>query len=165
MVLGRSLLCLLALLAFGGCRGEWPAARVAKERAVLDLVNEARAAGEDCPSAAMEPAAQLAWNEELAWASRLHAEDMARNGYFAHESQDGRTPADRMEAAGYDGFPRAENIAAGEAAPDAVVAGWLSSDGHCRNIMDADATELGVGYVDDTASEWTHYWVQSFGLR
>lgn len=156
----------LAAVTTSGCDpASWPEARVEKERAVLDLVNAARAEGRDCASLAREPAGALAWNEELAWASRWHAEDMARGRYFAHESQDGRTPFERMEAAGYDGFPRSENIAAGDIDPGAVVEGWMGSDGHCQNIMDPEANELGVGYVDDAASEWTHYWVQSFGIR
>ena len=155
---------LAALLAFASSCRSWPEENVAAEMEMLDLVNDVRTAGVACSSGSLPAAPALEWNEELAWASRLHAEDMGQSGYFEHDSQDGRTPFERMEAEGYSGFPRAENIAAGSEGPAATLAQWLASDGHCVNLMDTQATCLGVGYARVEGSDWTHYWVQNFGV-
>ena len=42
-----------------------------------------------------------------------------------------------------------------------VVKAWLKSPGHCRNIMKANYTELGVGYA--TGGYYGTYWTQDFG--
>ena len=83
--LGRFALVSLALGLCSGCRS-WPEENIAAEREMLDLVNDVRTAGVNCSGGALPPVAALAWNEELAWASRLHAEDMGRSGYFEHDS-------------------------------------------------------------------------------
>ena len=50
-----------------------------------------------------------------------------------------------------------ENIAMGYAAPAAVVAGWMNSEGHRANILNSAYIKIGVGYVADG-----HYWTQQF---
>jgi hypothetical protein len=45
----------------------------------------------------------------------------------------------------YSGGAMGENIAAGYSSGAEVVAGWLSSDGHCRNMMDPDFGVIGIG--------------------
>ena len=44
-----------------------------------------------------------------------------------------------------------------------MVAGWLQSAGHCRNIMNPSFRELGVGYAQ--GGSYGHYLVQNFGAR
>lgn len=99
-----------------------------------------------------------AYNVELAVAAQLHAEDMAANGYFDHTSQDGRNFSQRAEEAGYDAFPRGENIAAGQTTPEGVMDSWMNSDGHRANILSGDSNEIGVGFAEN-------HWVQVFGVR
>ena len=41
----------------------------------------------------------------------------------------------------------------------------MNSDGHCRNIMNPDTNEIGIGFVVVDGSEWTRYWTQVFGRR
>ncbi len=131
------------------------------ETEVLRLVNVARATARTCGDTAYPAVAPLRAEPRLTLASRAHARDMGVNGYFSHDSADGRTPWDRARAAGY---PSAsgENIAAGYRNPADVVAGWLRSSGHCRNIM-APARDLGVGLAEVAGSRYGSYWVQVFG--
>ncbi len=75
--------------------------------------------------------------------SRLHSEDMAANGYFSHTGQDGSTPGSRAAAQGYT-FGVGENIAAGHDNARAAMEAWMSSSGHCRNIL-SSARDIGVG--------------------
>ena len=56
---------------------------------------------------------------------------MATQNYFSHTSADGRTLADRINATGYAWSALGENIAAGYPSVNAVVDGWMASDGHC----------------------------------
>jgi uncharacterized protein YkwD len=104
-------------------------------------------------------------NDALRQAARCHSLDMAVNNYFSHTSQDGRTPWDRIDAAGYDASATGENIAAGYANADAVVAGWMTSTGHCNNIMNGGSNETGIGYAFQQGSTYGRYWTQTFGHR
>ncbi len=145
------------------------------EAEVLRLTNLNRTAGYTCKkkddkgkvvtATPMPAVPALTWNANLATAARLHSLDMAKNNYFAHNSQDGTSPGTRITRAGYAWSTYGENIAAGYPTPSDVVAGWMSSYGHCMNIMDADFTELGVGYAANAASKYNHYWTQDFGAR
>jgi uncharacterized protein YkwD len=89
---------------------------------------------------------------------------MAETGNFEHESPGGdlgEDPWERMTNAGFTGTEVGENIAAGYDSPEAVVAGWMDSDGHCSNIMNGAATLIGVGYY--RGGGYYHYWTQDFG--
>jgi uncharacterized protein YkwD len=116
---------------------------------VVALANAARA---DAGCGALRNDAQLAA------AAKGHSDDMAANGYFSHTSQDGRSFADRIEAAGYSGSPGGENIAQGQRSPQEVHDAWMNSEGHRRNILDCNFNAIGVGLH---AGSWT--WTQNFG--
>lgn len=111
--------------------------------------------------------AALTVNNTLAVVAQNHAVDMAQSDYFSHTSLDGRSPFDRMRAAGYRYTAAAENIAAGYQTPESVVAGWMNSSGHRANILNCGYTQIGVGYYlmnpDSGSVNYYHYWVQNFG--
>ena len=79
------------------------------------------------------------------------------NRYFAHNSPTYGTPFQMIRAFGLSYRAAGENIAMGYAAPAAVVAGWMNSEGHRANILSSAYTKIGVGYVADG-----HYWTQQF---
>lgn len=139
------------------------------EEAVLVIVNQRRSEGADCGQyGSFSPAEPLVMNANLRCSARLHSVDMAENNYFDHTSLDGRTPFDRMAAAGYSGGTMGENIAMGQPTPESVMQGWMDSDGHCRNIMDSGFSEIGVGvFQGETGGNWwgigSIYWTQNFG--
>lgn len=143
----------------------WPAAWIAFEDEVLTAINQRRAAGATCGGVAKPAVGPLVMNAELRSAARCHSLDMGVQGYFSHTSQDGRSPWDRIDAAGYTGSATAENIAAGYATVAAVVDGWMTSTGHCNNIMDGRSTETGVGYAYQAGSPYGRYWTETFGRR
>ncbi len=107
--------------------------------------------------------AALAWDSRLAAAAAEHSADMARHDYFSHTSLDGRSFSTRISAAGYSWSRVAENIAAGHPTPAAVVASWMTSEGHRANILDCRLTELGVGVARSPATGERPYWTQDFG--
>jgi uncharacterized protein YkwD len=51
-----------------------------------------------------------AFNSNLAEAARAHARDSLANGYYSHESLDGRTYEGRMRAAGYEPLQAGESL-------------------------------------------------------
>ncbi|MCF2904557.1 CAP domain-containing protein [Octadecabacter sp. CECT 8868] len=85
-------------------------------------------------------------NTRLSRAAAAHAQDMVALNYFSHTGFEGSSFTDRARAAGYD-CAAAENIAYGQDTQGEVVVGWMNSPGHRRNILLADATEIGVGRV------------------
>jgi uncharacterized protein YkwD len=134
------------------------------EDQVLALVNERRASGATCGGTFYPTVAPLTVDPHLRAAARDHSQDMATNNYFSHTSQDGRTFDQRIWQSGYTGgFPLGENIAAGASSAQAVVDGWMSSSGHCRNIMNGSFRVIGIGYAFNQSSSYRHYWTQSFG--
>lgn len=134
------------------------------ENRVVELTNQRRLEGGCCGSQGCFPASRaLTVDESLRAAARLHARDMAAQGYFAHESLDGRAVVDRVRQAGFGGCAVGENIARGQRTPEEVMAGWMESDGHCANILLGDYRRLGVAYVDEATSEFRRLWVQNFG--
>ncbi len=86
---------------------------------------------------------------------------MAAKNYFSHTGLDGRSPFDRMRDAGYSYSSAAENIAAGQPTPAAVVNGWMNSEGHRANILNCKLTQIGVGVA--RGGSYGIYWTQVFG--
>jgi uncharacterized protein YkwD len=134
------------------------------EADALRLVNQHRAAGATCGShGSFAPAAALALNAKLAAAAYGHSRDMAEHNYFSHTSQDGRTMASRIDAAGYAWSTIGENIAAGYDGVQIVVDGWMASEGHCANLMNPRFTEFGLACARNDASAFKIYWTQDLG--
>lgn len=105
----------------------------------------------------------LAVNTILTRVAQAHSADMAAHNYFSHYSRDGRSPFDRMRAAGYRYSLAAENIAAGQTTADVVVAAWMNSPPHRANILNCRLRQIGVGYGYNRASTYRTYWTQDFG--
>lgn len=129
----------------------------------LSRINKIRSTGCKCGSTAMPPAEPLSWNILLERSAYNHALDMSKRRYFNHVSPSGKTIKNRLEEAGYTlsgmrTYAFGENIAAGQRSIDQVMAGWLKSEGHCKNIMSPNFKEIGV-------AETNLYWVQNFGMR
>ena len=134
------------------------------EAEALRLVNAQRAAGATCGSrGSFAPAAALTWNARLASAAYGHSRDMADNNYFSHDSLDGRSMADRINATGYTWSTIGENIAAGYNSVQSVVNGWMASEGHCANLMNPRFTEFALACARNDASQYRLYWTQNFG--
>jgi uncharacterized protein YkwD len=97
---------------------------------------------------------RLASNRRLSRAALSHTIDMVEHRYFSHVSKVGLGPIDRLRAAGYLRQARrwavGENLAwgiGGLGTPRAMVAGWMTSPGHRRNILNRSFGEIGVGAV------------------
>ena len=139
---------------------EWDPGWAAFENEVVTLVNERRSDGGVCGSTSLPPSAPLAVDSALHCAARNHSLDMATRGYFEHESPEGEEFSERFARAGFEGSFMGENIAKGQRTADEVMSSWMSSAGHCTNILHPDFEFLGVGYHGGGA-----LWTQAFGAE
>lgn len=129
---------------------------------LLSLVNAARASGQVCGGQTYPSVAPLSWNAALGISAQKHSEDMNAAGKMSHATpegaihyQPGSSPFERMTQEGYTYQTAGENVAWGYPTAEAVMQGWLSSSGHCKNMMNANFTEIGLGLEGS-------YWTQVF---
>lgn len=128
------------------------------ERRAFEKTNEARVA---------TGLAALAWDPELCLMARIHSEDMARQGYFAHETPEGLHLKERARAIGVARFRViGENIAynKGHNDPGAfAVERWMNSGGHRANILYLGFQASAIGtYI---SSDGSVYLTQVFITR
>ncbi len=110
---------------------------------VLTLVNQERAA--DGKSA-------LVMNESLLETAMQRAAEIVV--LFSHTRPDGSSCFDLNK------LMRGENIAYGQATPQAAMESWMNSQGHKENILNSGYTTIGIGCF---SYEGRYYWVQCFG--
>ena len=135
------------------------------DKQMLTRVNNARQQARICGSSSYVATSHLAWHCSLEAAAQRHSTDMADNNYFSHTGSDGSNAGQRISATGYPWRAWGENIAAGYAAVESVVTGWLDSPGHCGNIMNPTVTEMGAASTSNSSSDFQIYWTQVFADR
>ena len=122
--------------------------------AIMKMINDERTNGTGCGATDNSPLEKLTWSDDLAKAALDHSNDMQINDYFSHTSEDGREFRDRVRETNFKGRAIGENIALGYSSESAVIQVWMESDGHCKNIMNSNATLIGVARSDE-GSYWT----------
>ena len=122
----------------------------AEEWEVLKLVNEER------QTEGLDPLTGFAPLQEVAG---IRAKELVQK--FSHTRPDGSDCFSTYDELGVDYFSAGENIAAGYYSPEAVMNGWMNSDGHRENILDESYTSVGLGYWF-TESGYRHHWTQNF---
>jgi uncharacterized protein YkwD len=140
------------------------------EQQVIDLTNQQRRQN-GCATA-------LVLSPQLTAAASAHSQDMALHDLFSHTGSDGSTMVSRVVATSYSYSQLAENIAAGHATAEEVIASWMTSPGHRANILNCNLRELGIGYyvqMDDQSNvrldngqiggPYRYYWTQDFGAQ
>lgn len=121
---------------------------------VLELVNIERA------NAGVAP---LVLDEALCNAANMRAIEMDRTGEFSHTRPDGSSCFGVLDVYNVEwNNACGENIAAGQASPEAVMESWLNSPGHKANIISPEFTRLGLGYSTGRGGAFHHYWAQEF---
>ncbi len=118
------------------------------ESEVIRLVNEIRA---------QNGFKTLTADWELSRVARFKSQDMKDNKYFSHTSPVYGSPFEMIKNFGISYRSAGENIARGQATPQAVVNAWMNSSGHRANILNSSYTKIGVGYVSEG-----NYWTQMF---
>ncbi len=173
---------IITIIPFNGDRSDKRSkAEKSFKEIYLDAINEARSQTQDCGDYGVKPPAPpLRWNDDLYQAAYLHSYDMAKSDTFSHEGSgtqydtvaqalhpgEGSTMKERIEYSGYKDWSQiGENIAAGYTTVEGVIAAWLSSPGHCKNLMNPDFEEVGMAEAIDSDSRYGYYWTQDFGTK
>jgi uncharacterized protein YkwD len=92
-----------------------------------------------------------------------HSQDLAVHRFIGHAGSDGRSPAQRVQDAGYQFRMVAENVAAGRLTPESAVQGWMKSPEHRANILNCALRDSGVGVVEAPDDPTCGiYWTQLF---
>ena len=156
----RNFICLLLMTTLcGPALAESKSLEDKVTQAIIEQTNEFR------KSKSLEPVVP---NESLTRCAKQFAQFMAETDKYGHRA-DGRTPAQRAEAAGYDYCVVRENIAyrtnTGEVTSDSLtevfVSGWIDSPPHRENMLEDYVTETGVAVASEDGV--TYYAVQLFG--
>ena len=121
------------------------------QQQVLDLVNAER------PKRGISA---LTLDSNLSSVATKKSQDMVNKNYFDHTSPTYGSPFDMMKQFGISYRTAGENIAKGQKTPQEVVTAWMNSEGHRKNILNPNFTNLGVGIAKD--SKGTTYWTQMF---
>ncbi|MBU3668616.1 MAG: hypothetical protein FGM57_01460 [Candidatus Taylorbacteria bacterium] len=107
----------------------------------------------------------LALDTKLSKAAESKLQDMFQNQYFQHVSPSGESVSDVAKKAGYEYIVVGENLALGIfGGDDQVVAAWMASPGHKKNILDTRYRDIGVA-VGQGMYQGKRQWliVQHFG--
>jgi uncharacterized YkwD family protein len=96
-------------------------------------------------------------DKQLSGVADKKANDMEQNHYFSHTSPTYGSPFDMMRDFGVSYKSAGENIAEGQQSAQDVVNAWMNSEGHRKNILNPDFTNIGVGFDSNG-----NYWSQMF---
>ncbi len=103
--------------------------------------------------------APLTLSTEVSSVAQVKSDDMAKNGYFDHNSPTYGSPFTMLSDFGVTYRTAGENIAKGQQSTEAVMKAWMNSSGHKANILSPNFKQLGVGY---SANNGSPVWVQMF---
>lgn len=119
-----------------------------------DLINQYRA------EKGLKP---LKLNAALSEAAKAHSRDLAKWDRISHYGSDGSNPWDRVKRTGYKPRLAAENVGTGQISFNEVLKGWKESPGHNKNLLLADAREMGLALVQDPKTEFKSFWTLVIG--
>ncbi len=109
----------------------------------------------------------LSVSASLTEAARWMSRDMGDGNYFGHTDSFGRSPFDRMAAAGYDCVAHntwcGENLAAGISTGSETFELWRNSPGHNGNMLNPNYVVAGIAAVLNQDSTYGWYWTLDMG--
>ncbi len=105
----------------------------------------------------------LALEKRLTRAAMQHARDLAKGDRISHTGTDGSDPWTRVRANGYKPRLAAENVGAGQRSFGELLQGWKESPGHNKNLLLADATQMGIALVKTPNGKYRTFWTLVLG--
>ena len=96
-------------------------------------------------------------------AAQAHAADMFARRYYSHDTPEGKTAMDRIQALGYRAKYAGENIARGQYSVDEVMDGWMESKTHRDHLLSPVFDDAGFGLAfGKNPGGYEIIWVQNF---
>ncbi len=119
---------------------------------IVDLVNAERT------KVGLVP---LTLDIQLSAAAQIRAEEQYT--LFSHSRPNGSAYRTVLDENGISYMGCGENVAYGFRSPQAVMEGWMNSEGHKANILQEKFTHIGIGYY--VGPNGYHYWSQLFTFQ
>ncbi|MBQ2105344.1 MAG: hypothetical protein II253_00365 [Lachnospiraceae bacterium] len=119
---------------------------------IVDLVNAERT------KVGLAP---LTLDIQLSSAAQIRAEEQYT--LFSHSRPNGSSYRTVLDENGISYMGCGENVAYGFRNPQAVMQGWMNSEGHKANILQEKFTHIGIGYY--VGPNGYHYWSQLFSFQ
>jgi uncharacterized protein YkwD len=104
----------------------------------------------------------LTINPQLMTAAQSHSIDQACHNLLSHTGSDGSSVYERVVAAGYSASYSSE-IIYGSGYPQTAFDWWMSDQTHRNEILNSNATEMGIGYAYNAGSSYGSYFTVDFG--
>jgi uncharacterized protein YkwD len=102
---------------------------------------------------------RLTLNKRLSATAAVHARNMSKYDFFAHNGPGRSTPGRRARSQGYQYCHIAENLAKGQKSLDVVMRDWINSPSHRRNLLDRRVQEFSLVRAPGDI------WVMEMGVR
>lgn len=154
-------LALLSLLLVAGCQNVFSMVDPRSASGAMDGLGASASAEEYLGAIRKEYGLPpLALDPTLEKAAVQQAGYMAGGGKMAHRTGWGRDFASRMHDNGVRGAA-AENVAYGQKTAKDVLAGWMTSKGHRRNMLDPAFSHFGLASAEDRQGR--KYWALVLG--
>ena len=128
------------------------------DEATQAALNALRARAQRCGDQLWPAVPALKVNAVLSESARRYAQELARRDRIDHVGEAGLSLRARLREAGYTLRVAGENLAGGPETLDEVLAQWLTSAGHCENLMGAGFQEFGLACATGPG-QYQRYWV------
>jgi uncharacterized protein YkwD len=116
------------------------------ENALLALVNDARTSGVACPEQKGVVRPALALSDNLRFAAREWAWEIAHHDHFSANACNGRTYNERRTAGGFNSYTITQNGASVQSVFDS----WMTNKPVCEMLMSPSHTIAAIGIAIDT---------------
>ena len=118
-------------------------------REALRLVNDYRS------SKGLHP---LALDSHATEAAEILVKDMASHDHMSHAGPNGANLQKRLTMAGYHYKVAAENVSVGQRSFEQIMEAWKQSAPHSRNMLLADAKDMGIAFEYKPDTKYKTYW-------
>lgn len=152
--LSTAALGLTVLLALAGCGT--PTLLAPDQPTSLVILDEQAAAAAISRYRAQHGLGPVVIDSSLIRAASYQAASNAKAGRLSHEI--GGTFDARMAQAGFGRSYAAENLSAGSATFDEVLARWKASSEHNKNMLIPQLRRIGIARVDAPGTRYKRYW-------
>jgi uncharacterized protein YkwD len=105
----------------------------------------------------------LSMEPRLTKAATMLAHDMSEHDRMSHYGPNGAGIEQRLAAVGYNYSVAAENIGVGQLSIEEMVKGWEKSPDHARNLLLADARQMGIAMEQRSDSRFKTFWTLVLG--
>lgn len=132
-----------------------PQNSVAEAAPALDAGEALRLVNDYRSSKGLPP---LALDSHATAAAEILVKDMASHDHMSHVGPNGANLQKRLTMAGYHYKVAAENVSVGQRSFTQIMAAWKQSAPHSRNMLLADAKNMGIAFEYKPDTKYKTYW-------